>query len=265
MIDAERLAARQGDQRGDPRGAVLAAVALAALALLIAGCVAPHGSRAGAATSPPAVAPQLAMAAPTPLPATDWSQQVVYFVIVDRFADGDRSNDRNVDPSAKGAFHGGDLAGLREQLDDIASLGVTALWITPVVKNVDGFVTGAGFPDWAYHGYWADDFTRTDPRFGSEDDLRALVDAAHARGIRVLLDVVYNHAGYDTHYLKDPVMRAWLRSPENGGCGNDDLTSCISGLRHTRPELPYVANPHMDWQLGMAKRSRAQVFLPATA
>ncbi|HEX9149981.1 MAG TPA: alpha-amylase family glycosyl hydrolase, partial [Thermoanaerobaculia bacterium] len=140
----------------------------------------------------------------------DWSDDVLYFVLVDRFADGDLSNDRHVDRTAKGAFHGGDLKGLTENLDEIAGLGVTAIWVNPLVKNIDGYVTGAGFPDWAYHGYWADDFTRLDERFGTEEDLKALVAACHRRRIKVLLDVVYNHAGYGSHYLSDPATKAWL-------------------------------------------------------
>ncbi len=134
----------------------------------------------------------------TVTPQESWQDGVLYFVVVDRFADGDSGNNRGVDRAAKGTFHGGDLVGLRQQLDEIADLGVTAIWITPVVKNIEGFVTGAGFPDWGYHGYWADDFYALDPRFGTEAELKALVDDAHARGIKVLLDVVYNHAGYDS-------------------------------------------------------------------
>jgi glycosidase len=82
-------------------------------------------------------------------PQREWADAIVYFAILDRFADGDPRNDSDVDRRAKGTFHGGDLVGLRQQLDDLADLGVTAIWITPVAKNIDGFVTGAGFPDWA--------------------------------------------------------------------------------------------------------------------
>src|SRR3712207_6084380 len=124
--------------------------------------------------TPPAVAPVPAAAtasAPAPKPLTDWRDAVVYFVVLDRFADGDRANNANVCFTAKGTFHGGDLAGLIQQLGELESLGVTVLWITPVVDNIDGFVTGAAFPDWAYHGYWADDFTKVDPRFGTEAEL----------------------------------------------------------------------------------------------
>lgn len=179
-----------------------------------------------------------------------WGDEVLYFVIVDRFADGDPDNNRNVDISAKGTFHGGDLIGLRERLDDLADLGVTALWITPVVKNIPGFVTGAGFPDWGYHGYWADDFYSLDPRFGSEEDLEALVDAAHERGIKVLLDVVYNHVGYDSRYTKDPATRAWIRA----SCGQDDLTTCVGGLPDLKTELPEVADYLFKAHIGLAER-----------
>ena len=190
----------------------------------------------------------------TVIPQESWQDGVLYFVIVDRFADGSSGNNRNVDRNAKGTFHGGDFAGLRQQLDELADLGVTALWITPVVKNIEGFVTGAGFPDWGYHGYWADDFYALDPRFGSEAELKALVDDAHARGMKVLLDVVYNHAGYDSYLAKDPKTRGWFRTEALGTCGQDDLTSCVSGLPDFKTELPEVADYLLAAQLGLAKR-----------
>lgn len=213
-----------------------------ALAVLAVSC---------AVTPAPVPAPVVAAPAPSFAP---WQDGVLYFAIVDRWADGDLSNDAGADRTAKGAFHGGDLAGLKEHLDEIAELGVTAIWITPVVKNIPGFVTGAGFPDWGYHGYWADDFYSLDPRFGTEEQLKALVDAAHARGIRVLLDVVYNHAGYGSRYLTDPKTKSWLRSTERESCGSDDLTSCVSGLPDFRTELPEVADYLMKAHLGLAKR-----------
>lgn len=212
----------------------------------------------------PAQPAETQAAAPTvsvaPLGPTDWSTAVIYFALTDRFADGDPSNNVTVDLKAKGTFHGGDLKGLDQHLNEIADLGVTALWITPVVKNIDSYVTGAGFPDWAYHGYWADDFTRTDPRFGSEDDLRTLVADCHKRGIRVLLDVVYNHAGYNSHYLTDPKTKSWLRSDELGTCGQDDLTSCVSGLPDFKTELPEVDEFLLTNQLAMAKRTGVDGF-----
>jgi alpha-amylase len=232
-------------QRRAP-GAARRGACAAGLALLAACAAAP----------PPPAPPPATDAAPDAAPVSfaDWVDGVLYFAIVDRFADGDPRNNRQVDPVAKGAFHGGDLAGLRAHLDEIAELGVTALWITPVVKNIDGFVTGAGFPDWAYHGYWADDFTRLDPRFGGEEELRALVEACHRRGIRLLLDVVYNHAGYGSRYLTDSRTRGWLRSNEAGSCGADDLTSCVAGLPDFETEHAEVAAYLMDAHLGLAQR-----------
>ncbi|HEU4384488.1 MAG TPA: alpha-amylase family glycosyl hydrolase [Anaeromyxobacteraceae bacterium] len=235
---------RQGSSRPLPGGERPGvAPCIAALLLALASCA-----------HPGAPAPTAPAAALAPLPDRDWRDEVLYFVLVDRFADGDPSNDAAVDRAAKGAFHGGDLEGLTAHLDEIASLGVTALWVNPLVKNIDGFVTGAGFPDWAYHGYWADDLGRLDPRFGDEADLRALVAACHARGIRVLLDVVYNHPGYGTHYLRDPRTRGWLRSTEIGGCGDDDLTSCLAGLPDWKTELPEVRDFLLDHQLSWARR-----------
>jgi alpha-amylase len=223
--------------------------------LLQAGCA--GKSKIPAAQEPP---PQ---AAPIEAPAREfvsWPDSVIYFVIVDRFADGDPSNNSNVDKSGKGTFHGGDLKGLIANLDQISDLGASAIWITPVVKNIDGFVTGAGFPDWGYHGYWADDFYQIDPRFGTEADLKTLVDECHKRGIRLLLDVVYNHAGYESHYLTDPKTKEWFRSESLGTCGTDDLTSCLAGLPDFKTELPEVADYLMTAHLSLAKRTGLDGF-----
>lgn len=197
--------------------------------------------------------------------ASSWADAVIYFAVVDRFANGDASNDVAVDTSAKGAFHGGDLKGLRQNIDQIADLGVTALWITPVVKNIDGFVTGAGFPDWGYHGYWADDFNAIDPRFGTEEDLLALAQACHAKGIKLLLDVVYNHAGYDSRYLTDPKTKSWFRTENAGTCGTDDVTSCVSGLPDFKTELPEVSAYLLSAHVGLAKRTGVDGFRLDTA
>ncbi len=207
---------------------------------------------AGAVSAASAAAP----AARTP----QWRDSVLYFVLIDRFADTDPTNDAGADVHSKGAFHGGDLKGLTEHLDEIADLGVTALWINPIVQNIPGYVTGAGFPDWGYHGYWADDFQKTDRRFGTEAELKALVEACHRRGIRVLLDVVYNHAGYDSHYLTDPRTRGWFRTEAAGTCGQEDVTSCVAGLPDFKTELPEVADFLLNAQIGWAKRSGVDGF-----
>jgi glycosidase len=233
-------------------------LALAGL-LVLAGCGGPGATPRSAPAGQPAAAAQPAGPV-TVTPHERWDDAVLYFVVLDRFADGDKGNNNGVDRAAKGTFHGGDLAGLRQQLDELADLGVTALWITPVVENIPGFVTGAGFPDWGYHGYWADDFYAMDRRFGTEEELKGLVDDAHARGIEVLLDVVYNHAGYDSRYTKDARYKGWLRTEGLGTCGQDDITSCVSGLPDFKTEMPEVRDYLLKAQIDRAKRAGVDGF-----
>lgn len=128
--------------------------------------------------------------------------EVIYFVLPDRFENGDPSNDtggipggrlaHGFDPAARGFYHGGDLKGLVQRLDYIAGLGATAIWLGPIYQNkaVQG---RPGEESAGYHGYWITDFTAPDAHFGTEDDLGALVDAAHGRGLKVYLDIITNH------------------------------------------------------------------------
>lgn len=125
-----------------------------------------------------------------------------YFVMTDRFANGDTSNDTGgltgdrlatgFDPTSTGFYNGGDIAGLRSQLDYIAGLGTTAIWLTPSFKNKpvqgEGANASAG-----YHGYWITDFTQIDPHLGTNADLEAFIDEAHAEGIDVYFDIITNH------------------------------------------------------------------------
>lgn len=134
-----------------------------------------------------------------------WANATVYYAMTDRFANGDPGNDgsygRTRDGQMEvGTWHGGDWKGLTGKLDYLSQLGVTALWISPIVENVHGWVAGGSgdFKHWGYAGYWALDFTRLDLNWGTKDDLVALIDGAHQRGIRVLVDVVINHPGYAT-------------------------------------------------------------------
>jgi len=128
--------------------------------------------------------------------------EVVYFVLPDRFDNADPSNDRGglkggplqtgFDPTHKGFYHGGDLKGLTRRLGYIQDLGATAIWVGPIFKNkaVQG---AAGHESAGYHGYWITDFKTVDPHLGTEADFRALVDAAHARGMKVYMDIIANH------------------------------------------------------------------------
>lgn len=168
----------------------------------------------------------------------DWRDQVIYQILVDRFADGDPNNNWGVEPSVPGKFHGGDWQGIIDHLDYLKSLGVTALWISPVVKNVED---DAGFD--SYHGYWTQDFLRPNAHFGDLAKLRELVDTAHEKGMLVILDVVTNHMGqlfyYDINGNGQPddtlsgggfshtCLQICAQHPDQ--CSTDELTYCAQG------------------------------------
>ncbi|MEM9066991.1 MAG: alpha-amylase family glycosyl hydrolase [Myxococcota bacterium] len=122
----------------------------------------------------------------------DWRDEVIYQLMVDRFANGNAGNDFRLDPNplSLGRFKGGDWQGVIDQLDYLEELGVTTLWISPIIRNVD---TDAGFD--GYHGYWAQHLERVNPHFGDLATLRRMVDECHARDIKVVLDIVTNHLG----------------------------------------------------------------------
>ena len=132
---------------------------------------------------------------PAPPPADD----LIYFVMVDRFANGDPTNDGDVDPADPQAFHGGDIRGVLDHLDHLQALGVRTVWLSPVFDTrTDKFF------EWgAFHGYWVEDLGAIEPRFGTAAQLRQLADELHARDMRLLLDVVYNHVAMDGQLLRD--------------------------------------------------------------
>ena len=142
-----------------------------------------------------------------------WDNALVYFVITDRFVNGDKSNDHSYGRSTtevdadkyetrQGTFHGGDLKGLTKKLNEgyFTDLGINAIWITAPYEQIHGAVCGNGFKHYAYHGYYALDFSNMDANMGTEEDLETFIDTAHENGIRVIFDVVMNHAGYADAY-----------------------------------------------------------------
>ncbi|WP_338676287.1 pullulanase-type alpha-1,6-glucosidase [Streptomyces sp. SCSIO 30461] len=151
----------------------------------------------------------------------DLTREQFYFVLPDRFANGDRANDRGGlsgsrletghDPEDKGFYQGGDLKGLTQRLDYIKGLGTTAIWLAPIFKNrpVQGTgkggtsqAEGSGGASAGYHGYWITDFTQVDPHFGSNADLTKLIDKAHAKGMKVFFDVITNHTADTVDYAE---------------------------------------------------------------
>jgi alpha-amylase len=180
---------------------------------------------AGIAHASPGAAPVAAKAKPFL-----WQNATVYFLLTDRFNNAFNGNDLAYDRKADAAplrgYMGGDLAGVINKINEgyFDSLGVTALWLTPPVEQIhEGTDEGTG-KSYAFHGYWASDFTAVDANLGTENDFRNLVDAAHAHGIRVLLDVVMNHTGPVTP--EDPVWpKEWVRTAPQ--CTYKDARSTI--------------------------------------
>lgn len=147
--------------------------------------------------------------------------EIIYLILPDRFENGDPSNDRGgrqgdrtqtgYDPSSKAFYHGGDIRGIIDRLDYIRRLGATAIWLTPVFENQP--VQGAGPTQSAgYHGYWGTNFANVDPHLGTRADYAALVDAAHAAGLRVYFDVVINHTADVIRYRECPESPCPYRS-----------------------------------------------------
>lgn len=256
-----------------PTSQLFAAIAAA---LALGGCAAP--------TPPGAAKPAAAAAGPGPasVAGSFADNPIVYFVVTDRFENGNPSNDgsygrqREKDPKDDvGTFHGGDLKGITKKLDEgwFQQLGVNAIWITAPYEQIYGWVVGGRneFKHYAYHGYYALDWTVLDKNMGTEAELREMVDTAHRQGIRILFDVVMNHVGYldirTAHDLKLPVLwpnalekatlanyhrnidynnfefgqwwgRGWVRAGLPGYIdgGKDDLTSLLAYLPDLRTE-----------------------------
>lgn len=204
-------------------------------------------------------------------PAADFrsrrpQDEIVYFLLPDRFENGDTSNDRGgltggrlvtgFDPTAKGFYHGGDLKGLISRLDYIQGLGATAVWLGPIYKNKP--VQGApGHESAGYHGYWITDFTHVDPHFGSDQDMHALADALHARGMKLYLDIVVNHTADVIGYRECPTGPCPYRSradypyTRRGGVAGEAINPGFLGdaasyqtdenfARLTRPDYAYT-------------------------
>ncbi len=156
-----------------------------------------------------------------------WKDQILYFVLLDRFYDGNKQNCKNTNKTDLQAFHGGDIAGLEQKLNYLEELGITGIWISPFLKNRPT----AFFGQESYHGYWPYDFFRIDERFGKEEELLSLRKSMKKKNIRLLLDMVVNHMGYDAPFVKE--HKDWFNpmiNIENWEDSEELKNRCIFGL-----------------------------------
>jgi alpha-amylase len=220
-------------------------VVLLAAGLSVAAASAQVGT-AGAAPSDPFVGKHSLRA-----PVTD---ETFYFVMADRFENGDTDNDRGgisggvnqhgFDPTHRGFYQGGDLKGLLDRIDYIQGLGTTSIWLTPSFKNKA--VQLEDGPSAGYHGYWVTDFTQIDPHLGTNDELRALVDAAHARGMKVYFDIITNHTA-DVIGYEEGARTAYVpkdREPYRTASGTPFDDRDYAGTKTFPPLSPTVSFPY---------------------
>ena len=171
---------------------------------------------------------------------------VLYMLMPDRFAQGKdhKAQVKGMNPyvedrSKPSLRHGGDLQGIRDHLDYFTQLGVTALWLTPVLENnspdgKDGSST--------YHGYATTNYYRVDPRFGTNEDYRQLIADAHAKGLKVVMDMIFNHCGFEHPWVKDLPSRDWLNVPEWLSSKEEDKAKYLQTSYKLTPVLdPYAA------------------------
>lgn len=185
----------------------------------------------------------------------DWDEAVVYFMMTDRFFDGNESNNTASGTDTygdnPGLYHGGDFAGVTAKLDYLQDLGVNTIWLTPIVKNIAGVtVTDEGSEDVpynaAYHGYWASDFTKLNPTMGTTEEFKTMISEVHKRGMRIMVDIVVNHAGYGTESTFADMLRD--KSVSEG-----DIKSWQSGLPDFATEKADVRAKLVEWQTSWMK------------
>lgn len=185
----------------------------------------------------------------------DWDEAVVYFMMTDRFFDGNESNNKASGADTfgdnPGLYHGGDFAGVTAKLDYLQDLGVNTIWLTPIVKNIQGVaVTDEGKDDVpynaAYHGYWASDFTKLNPTLGTTEEFKTMISEAHKRGMRIMVDIVVNHAGYGTESTFADMIRD--KSVSEG-----DIKSWQNGMPDFATENANVRAKLVEWQTAWMK------------
>ena len=193
----------------------------------------------------------------------DWDEAVIYFTVTDRFFDGDAGNndaygvgDYNTGEKDGSSYHGGDFAGLNQKLDYLKDLGVNTIWITPIVENIreDQHDKETDTATYGYHGYWASDFTKLNKHLGTEQQFEALLDAAHSKGMKIMVDVVLNHAGYGTESHFNSILtdadgnRISMIRDSNNTISGDDKYDSLSDLPDFVTENKAVRDQLVTWQ-----------------
>lgn len=203
---------------------------------------------------------------PEDYPYLAWDQEIIYFMLTDRFYDGDSSNNNpfnepfDTATNYGGIYHGGDFKGITDKLDYLQELGVTMIWVTPIVQNIEyNYMEGKDSDFYAYHGYWASDFEKLNPHLGSIEDFHELIDKAEEHEIGIMVDVVLNHAGYGMDGLAEvdaklyptkeeqEKFKGMLRTDENRRKGDTVLDS-LAGLPDFVTEDPKIRNQLVAWQ-----------------
>jgi len=187
-----------------------------------------------------------------------WEGANVYFLLTDRFNNGDTSNDinfdRNLETGKLRGFEGGDIKGVTQKIKEgyFTKLGINAIWMTPIVEQIHGGTDEGTGLSYGFHGYWTSDWTAIDPNFGTKDDLTELVETAHKNGIRILLDAVINHTGPVTE--KDPVWpEEWVRTePQCDYQSYENTVTCT--LVKNLPDIKTESNEAVELPPQLAEK-----------
>ena len=191
-----------------------------------------------------------------------WEGANIYFLLTDRFNNGDPSNDinfgRTLETGKLRGFEGGDLKGVIKKIEEgyFSDLGINAIWMTPIVEQIHGGTDEGTGLSYGYHGYWTKDWTAIDPNFGNKEDLKALVEVAHSKGIRIILDAVINHTGPVTD--KDPVWPSdWVRTGPQ--CKYDNYENTITcTLVKNLPDIKTESNEEVDLPHQLVEKWKAE-------
>jgi len=212
--------------------------------VLSAACLVSGTAAAGtiAGTVAATTAPEAAAAAsPSDF---SWDNATVYFLLTDRFKNGDTSNDhaynrKTFNGDNRASFHGGDFAGITQEIEAgyFDDLGVNAIWLTAPYEQIHGYIQGSStFGHYSYHGYYVLDYTETDAAYGTKEEFRTMVDTAHQHGIRVIMDIVMNHAGYNSMYDMNEYGYGTLKSGWENAYNNENLANYHDYIDYTNSD-----------------------------